>query len=189
MGWIATSTVDALVANPTIRDIGVVVLWAIVLVGGVVVLVVMYQRWIPASNQVESVGDSQTEVAIESSGDEEASVDLVGRIRDISGLVGKYPNLGSITPPTVVDELGNYITEFYRERWMARPQGDPAEGSYYDNDTILIYEEEFANAVVAVRDYLATRGVSVNIVVDSVRDIRALALRLNEASDWKQWTS
>lgn len=184
VGWAAVATMSLIVENQTVRDIGVVLLWAIVLVVGGVVL---NKRLVPvdaapytAPQDEPLSGDS---VWSES---HNGYVGLPGQMFAIPGLVDKYPNLGVITPPSIIEELGKYVNEFYQDRRHSQPF-EPSERSLHDNETMRRYRDEFETPVAIAKDYLETRGVNLDTQVSNVRDIRALARRLDEASEWEDW--
>jgi len=135
---------------------------------------------------VRPIGEPTTTVETHTEPEEVPFVSLPALMSAIPGLIDRYPNLGGITPPTIVGELGTYIMDLYRTRRVSRPEG-VADGALHDAETLLQYEEEFEDAAAGASEYLATRGIVLDSEVNDVRDIRRLARSLEEASDWEKW--
>ena len=115
-------------------------------------------------------------------------VSLTTRFLNVAPQLGaKYPDLVNIiTPPSQMEALADYIEAWNRERRLARPEDGPA-GTAYDNETLILYEDEFEGLVQAVKEDLARRGVALDTEVNDSREIRPLVARIREASDWRSW--
>jgi hypothetical protein len=179
LGRVATATLDSLVGIPVVRDVGIVLLWALIIGGGL---------WFLGKRFAGSGVQTHTGTPVKAPEETPMWINLPERLRDVAPeLVESHPaELGGITPPGIIDELGNLVYELYRTRFLERPPTE-AEEARHDAETVLLYEEQFHDAVAVVHDYLETRGVDLETTVNEVQDIRRMAKRLKAASDFQKW--
>lgn len=177
VGLVATSTLRAFVENSNLRDLGIILLWLVVIVAG---------AWIVGRRLTPELSGWPGNSEVVAQEEEVSYVNISGEMGGLPGVREKYPNLTWITPPSVVEALGDYIAEFYLDRRLNRPDDLALVG--YDVETLMLYEEEFEDAVEIAKRYLATKGVDLDASVSDAKSIRALARRLKAASDSSTWT-